>query len=345
MRFIRLSTLEYSQLEHNYRYHSKFYFRQRCKALLLSYYGMKVGKIAKQLEVGKRAIYNWMNRWQSDGIDGLKILPGRGMKPKLSITDNTVIELIKKKVKKNARSLRQLCAQLTEELDFKVTRDMLRKFLKRLGYTWKRFRKSLKGKQNKEEYEAKLVEIKQLIEDYKAEHIDLFFADESGFNMEGYIPYGWQPKNEYIHITPSKNRRINVFGIMSLDQKLEPYCFNNSLDSQCVIACINDFCKKIEKKTVIVIDNAPIDTSYEFKAQIKKWEEKNLFIFFLPTYSPHLNPIEILWRMIKYQWLDYENFTKQEHLKSKLDEILINFGKGNYTINFKEHKKVSIIYR
>ena len=92
---------------------------------------------------------------------------------------------------KCARSLRKLAAQLSEELGFQVTRDMLRRFLKRLGYCWKRLRKSLKKKQNEEEYQRKAGALKQLIELYKADYIDLRFADESGFNLEGYLPYGW----------------------------------------------------------------------------------------------------------------------------------------------------------
>ena len=39
---------------------------------------------------------------------------------------------------------------------------MLKRFLKGLGYTWKRFRKSLKKQQDPQEYERKLTELKQL---------------------------------------------------------------------------------------------------------------------------------------------------------------------------------------
>ena len=31
------------------------------------------------------------------------------------------------------------------------------------------------------------------------------------------------------------------------------------------------------------------------------WEERGLFVWFLPTYSPHLNIAEILWRKLKYE--------------------------------------------
>lgn len=80
------------------------------------------------------------------------------------------------------------------------------------------------------------------------------------------------------------------------------------------------------------MDNSPIHRSELFEAKIEKWKEEDLYIFFLPKYSPHLNPIEILWRMIKYEWLPYENINTQKELNEMLNEILTNFGK-KYTIN------------
>lgn len=231
-----------------------------------------------------------------------------------------------------------MAVELTAMLGFKVTRSMLRRYLKKLGYTWKRFRKSLKKKQTEKEYQEKLVQLKQLIELYNTGFIDLFFADESGFNMEGYVPYGWQPKNEYIEITPCKTQSTQVFGLMSLDNRLEAYSCKGSVTSDVVIAFIEDFNLKRKQPTVIVIDNAPIHHSKKFEAKIAEWEKQDLYIFFLPTYSPHLNPIEILWRMIKYQWLPFESLTSQEELDEALVEVVNNFG-SEYTINFKELKK------
>ncbi len=109
---------------------------------------------------------------------------------------------------------------MTKELGFRVTSYMLRRFLKKLGYSWKRFRKSLKKQQDQQEYERKLAELKQLIKLYQAGYIELYFADESGFNLEGYVPYGWQPKGEYIEITPSKTKGTQIFGLMNLNNDL-----------------------------------------------------------------------------------------------------------------------------
>jgi len=236
-------------------------------------------------------------------------------------------------------------AELSTLFGLEISRDMLRRFLKSLGYSWKRMRKSLKSKQTQEEYKQKLHELKQLIELHKKGFIDLFFADESGFNMEGYVPYAWQPKGEYVHITPAKTSATQVFGLMSLDNRLEAYTVKGSMNSEMVIAFINDFDKHRKMPTVIVLDNATIHHSKIFEQQMEKWKEEDLYIFHLPTYAPHLNPIEILWRMVKYQWLPYENLTSQEELDRELEQILNEFGK-KYTINFKEldDKVVSNIF-
>lgn len=243
-----------------------------------------------------------------------------------------------------ARSLKKMAGELSDELGLPISKEMLRRFLKRLGYSWKRFRKSLKKMQDEEEYASKVEELKSLLQLHRSGYIDLFFADESGFSREGYVPYGWQPKGEYIHITPSKGKTIQVFGLMSLDNRLEAYSCEGSMDSDAVIAFVDDFCLSRCRRTAIVIDNAPIHTSKKFKGKIKEWEEQELYVFFLPKYSPHLNPIEILWRKIKYEWLQYEFIESDKQLVEELETILCGFGE-EFTIDFKEnHKKLSNIF-
>lgn len=100
-----------------------------------------------------------------------------------------------------------------------------------------------------------------------------------------------------------------------------------------MIDFLDDFCKTITKKTVVILDNAPIHKSKIFTAKWKEWEEKDLILYFIPPYSPELNKIEILWRFIKYKWLDLEAYTNFSSLKKHLNEILENIG-TKYCVNF-----------
>jgi transposase len=52
-----------------------------------------------------------------------------------------------------------------------------------------------------------------------------------------------------------------------------------------------------------------------------------------PTYSPQLNIIEILWRFMKYEWLETKAYNCWKTLTSYVEHILRHFG-DRYVINF-----------
>lgn len=81
------------------------------------------------------------------------------------------------------------------------------------------------------------------------------------------------------------------------------------------------------------MDNASVHQNNLLWEKEGEWINKGLEIFFLPTYSPELNLIEILWRFIKYQWLETEAYESYTTLVESVENILRNFGQ-EYTINF-----------
>ena len=84
---------------------------------------------------------------------------------------------------------------------------------------------------------------------------------------------------------------------------------------------------------MVVIDNAPIHKSQAFQKKLPTWEKKELFLYFLPAYSPELNLIEILWRFIKYFWLPFSAYLNFDALVDAVEEILMNVG-TKYQIAF-----------
>lgn len=90
-------------------------------------------------------------------------------------------------------------------------------------------------------------------------------------------------------------------GFYNKNNELDSYIFEYAIDSKIIISCIDKFSQSLKKDTVLVMDQASIHTAKKIKEQEEKWKEKGLSIFLLPTYSPQLNLIEILWRFIKYK--------------------------------------------
>jgi len=57
-----------------------------------------------------------------------------------------------------------------------------------------------------------------------------------------------------------------------------PYLFDQSITTAVVVAYLNDFCKNIKKKTVVVMDNSSIHRSEEFEEYMALWKKKGLII-------------------------------------------------------------------
>lgn len=163
--------------------------------------------------------------------------------------------------------------------------------------------------------------------------IDLFFTDECGFSLTPSIPYGWQPEGEQLTIRSSKDRVANVFGLLSRRGKLKTYATPQTVNSDFIIECIDEITQTISRPTVLVLDNAPWHRSQKVLKKQKEWAQKELYLFFLPKYSPHLNLIETLWRKIKYEWLRAEDYESATTLRTALFNIVRNYD-HEFCINF-----------
>lgn len=147
------------------------------------------------------------------------------------------------------------------------------------------------------------------------------------------MPYGWQEKGATVEMPCSKSKRLNVFGIYNKNNEFYPFATENNINSEFVIASIDSFVERVLKPTVLVIDNASMHKSELFMNKLEEWMSKDLYIFYLPTYSPHLNKIETLWRKIKYEWLEVEAYTSWKNLMKNLHEIFHQIG-DKFVINF-----------
>lgn len=147
------------------------------------------------------------------------------------------------------------------------------------------------------------------------------------------LPYAWQHKNKPLLLPASRSKSLSALGLMTPSCKLFSRTYEGSVDSQIMIDFIDEFVPQINKRTVVILDNAPIHKSKKFLSNIDRWREQDLEIFFLPTYSPELNKIEILWRFIKYKWIPLDAYLNFQNLKDRLDETISQVG-SKYIINF-----------
>jgi DDE superfamily endonuclease len=169
-------------------------------------------------------------------------------------------------------------------------------------------RKRLRKKPNPDLYRFKvecLGELERLAEQGR---IDLFYSDESRISMEPCIPYGWQFSDEKVGMPSSKGEGRNCFALLSRDCRCLWKMVNHNITAEFIVEQLEQLSFQILRSTVVVLDNAKIHHGQLVKNRLSVWQERGLFVFYLPPYSPHLNLAEVLWRKLKYEWLCAEDY-------------------------------------
>jgi len=201
--------------------------------------------------------------------------------------------------------------------------------------SYKRAKKSIMKDSKWKTYFQKYAQI-QMIKEWADKGLcELYFYDESGFSLNSNIPYRWSPIGEPLKIPANRfSKRISVLGFLNTKTKnLFHTMTTDKVDSQVVIDFFDNFAKQITKTTIGVLDNASIHTSKKFKAKIDEWEKQGLYLLYLPPYSPELNPIEMLWREMKYTWMDLNVLNSFDDFYKHIQNMLDFFG-SKYDINF-----------
>ena len=172
----------------------------------------------------------------------------------------------------------------------------------------------MKNKELEEVYRHKreiLGELETLAEEQK---IDLYYSDESRVSLEPCSPYGWQFPDEEVFMPTAKGSGLNCFALLSRTNQCLVKTSEQSFSAQFILEEFETLSLNLRKLTVVVLDNARIHTSQIIKERLKIWQQRGLYLFYLPRYSPHLNIVETLWRKLKYEWLTPSDYQSKDHL-------------------------------
>lgn len=122
--------------------------------------------------------------------------------------------------------------------------------------------------------------------------IDLYYGDQSGVSLNPSVPYAWQFAGEQVSMPASRGGQINCFALLSRANRCLVQTTPNTITGDFVTEQLDRFSFCLSKPTVVVLDNAPIHHGQAMRQRRDVWQERGLFVFYLPTYSPHLTPIK-----------------------------------------------------
>lgn len=146
------------------------------------------------------------------------------------------------------------------------------------------------------------------------------FADGVHPTMATKITAGWiRVGVEKTIETTASRTRVNIFGSINLSDMSVTITNDKTIDSGTVIQHFQKLKIKYPDapKIHMILDNGPYNKSAEVQAEALRL---NIELHYLPTYSPNLNPIERLWKVMNEEVRNNRFFaTAKEFRMSILD--------------------------
>ncbi|MCP4110592.1 MAG: IS630 family transposase [Desulfobacteraceae bacterium] len=242
-----ITEAELKTLEAAHKNHQTARVRNRAHVIILSHKGFQMQKIAEICGIDRHAVSRVINNWKKFGIRGLYDAPRSG-RPKILTPEDE--EFVHGLVEEEPRSTKKIIITLEDQRGKTVSSSTIRRVIKKKR-VWKRIRKSLKNKRDEEKFRKKQEEIRELEERREKGEIDVQYFDGAGFNETPCVPYAYQPKGEYIELTPARGQTLNVLGFMNKDNECTPFVFECTINSDVVTACFDNFVNKYLSKSFV----------------------------------------------------------------------------------------------
>ena len=291
----------------------------RCTAIQLLVTGVSRAQICEALLVTERALRKWINLFNERGVDGLlaKKRPGR-----TSILRGEQAEQLTNLIEQPEQAERTFWTAkafhgyISETYRIECSYETVVRFFHRQGFALK-VPQPWPDRQDEALREAFRQQLRELCQD---PDVDIWFADESGFEGDPRPRRRWDKKGSKTRSTKNGDHlRMNVIG-MVCPRNGEFFAIETShSDSETFQAFLdeaNRFTALSRPRNILILDNA----SWHKRKSTNwhNWRPK-----YLPPYSPDLNPIERIWLIMKARWFNNHVCKNVDQLIDRLDQAIL----------------------
>jgi transposase len=305
----------------------------RIKAILLRSEGWTVPQISQALRLHQSTVIRHVEEYK---LGKLKNQSGGSSS---HLTDEQTQELIAHLEEHTYAHNHQIVLYIKEHYGVTYTVAGLHKWLHRNRFSYKQ----PKGRPHKADPELQ----KQFVAEYEQlkKEVDsdepILFMDAVHPTQATKLAYGWIRVGTTKHVgTTASRTRLNIVGAIQLGHIAEAITSQyETINAESIVDFIGKIRSQYGSKTIHLI----LDKSGYHRASLvaEKAALLNIKLHFLPPYSPNLNPIERLWKVMNERARNNRFFKGAKDFKEAIngffDEILPSIGKdlnGRINDNF-----------
>ncbi len=276
---------------------------RRVQVIRLRKTGLGYEAIARQTGLSRTGVFNICKRHRESGAKALHDEPGgrkTGQGRALDLTQEVLVrQLIADKTPDQLKMpyalwTRAAVGEVIQQcFGLKLSVRGVGVYLKRWGFT--------PQKPMKKAYEQSPAAVKKwLQQDYpaiaaraKAEGAEIHWGDESGLRSDdvrgrSYVPIGQTP----VVRVNNKRHSLSVISTVTNKGQMRWKIFDGALDSDILIDFLKRLVRGADRKLFLILDNLRVHHSKPVKAWLAGHRER-IEVFYLPSYSPELNPDEM----------------------------------------------------
>ena len=318
-----LTSQEVFVLKEGHRASRQRRYADRIKSILLLNKGYSFEETADILMVDDSSVRRWNSQYQAHGIDVLiednyqgssaHLLPFQEVELDIYLQENTFL------------TAKEVVAFVEDKYGISYSVSGITQLLHRLGFTYKKAKK-LPGKANAERQKAFAEEYQQLKANKKPQD-QIYFMDGCHPLHNSVAAHCWIKKGTEKALKSNTGRkRININGAYNLEKHEVVYQEDERINAEST-------CKLLDKisrrqaigRIYIIADNARYYRSKIVRAYLEA--HPRMEIVFLPPYSPNLNTIERLWRLLKKKVLYNRYYQSYEDFRNACLGFLEGIGK------------------
>jgi transposase len=277
---------------------------RRRRAVRLREAGIAVRQVAEQCELSTHTVVDAHKAYRRGGWSAVKVKrSGRPVGSGRQLTadqEKKIQQLIQDRTPDQLKLsyalwTRQAVSELTEAMyGVRLTVRNMGKYLKRWGFTPQR--------PLKKAYEQNPAAVDRWVnEEYpkiakaaKQEGAEIQWGDETGLRSDDVRGRGYAPKGKTPVVRASANRqKLSVISTVTNKGQMRWKVFSGALNAKILIGFIKRLVHGRQKRVFLILDNLRVHHSKVVKEWLEKNEDK-IAVFYLPSYSPELNPDELL---------------------------------------------------
>jgi transposase len=301
---------------------------ERVNAIRMLSQGYTKAEVARILDVAESSVYGWQKAYREDGLAALstKIASGR----KRLLSDRQMLQL-SGWIRRDPRQMefefglwtRKMVRELiSRKFGIDYSEQNVGRILKMLGFSPQRpVYQALERDEEKRRIwqEETFPAIRERAE---KEGARIFFADEAGCRTDYHAGTTWAPTGQTPVVKGTgKRESIGMISAISMRGAMHWMVFDGTMDSKLFTEYLDRLIHDIRGKIFLIVDRAGYHTSKETTEWVSA-RKGRIELFFLPAYSPDLNPDEWVWKNVKHDGIARIVPQRTGHLFEIADRVL-----------------------